>query len=441
MTNVLEGNIKRHIFILAIPTIIGHFSFVIFNFTDTFFVSKLGTDALAAMGYTLPIMLVVSAMSTGVAIGASSLVSRAKGSNNIEDMKRISSDGIILSLIIAFIFSVVGILTARPLFSALGAEGNVLELVIDYMTIWYVMLFAIVMPPVVDSCMRANADMIRPLIVMLICALVNTALDPLLIHGYWIFPEMGIKGAALATVIARSLGMIATLLFAHKIHGLISLKIKSIKEYFISWKEIMVLGIPSVGTKIMPQLLRALMTSLAAATTGSVGVAALAIGSRIESIALMAIYGMGSAFIPIIGQNFGAGKYDRVEETRKIMLRVAFYYSVIIIVLVIFLARPLSSIFTSDADVLNYSTYYLIIMLSSLAGLALRTWISQAFTTIGKPMFTLYINIIGVAVLMMPFALLGSYLFGFVGMLVGVAVSQLILGLISSLIGYKYLKA
>lgn len=193
--DLLEGNIPKHMLRLALPSIGGMMGFIIFNITDTYFVSALGLDSLAAMGYTFPIILIVGAISSGISAGASSMLSRAKGAGDKHLMQRIATDGILLSLIGVLIFSTVGLLTMDKVFTLLGANEDTLPLVKEYMTIWYLMVVVVLMPPVCDSCMRASGDMIRPFIVMMVCAIFTIILDPLLIHGYWIFPAMGMRPA------------------------------------------------------------------------------------------------------------------------------------------------------------------------------------------------------------------------------------------------------
>lgn len=435
--DLLSGSITKHLIRLALPSIGGMFSFVIFNLTDTYFVSQLGTNALAAMGFTFPIVLIVGAISTGISMGAASLLSRAKGAGDHHKMERIATDGILLSLIFVILVSIIGLFTMDQVFKLLGAEPDVLPLVKQYMVIWYSFVFVFVMPPVTDSCMRASGDMLRPFIVMLICAVFNIILDPLLIHGYWIFPAMGIRGAALATMIARFLGMIATLSFAHFHHHLISFKYKSINEMFDSWKGILKIGIPSTTVMLMPQLLRSVLTNLVSSAGGTEAVAAIAVGTRTESFVTMIPYGIGLALVPLIGQNWGAGKFDRVFETRKIIIRFALIYGVFMFLVSLFTAKPVASIFTDDPNVIELSAIYLWIMIFGMTGLMTTNWMSRTFTTIGRPRWTVLLNVGGILLIVIPLAFLGRFIGGYVGILAGICIGQLIVGVLSVLLAYK----
>lgn len=427
--DLLKGSIPKHIFRLALPSIAGMFSFTIFNLTDTYFVSQLGTNALAAMGFTFPIVMVVGAISSGMSMGAASLLSRAKGAKDNHLMQRIATDGILLSLIFVMLISIIGIFTMDKVFILLGAEQDTLPLIKEYMLIWYSFVVVVVTPPVCDSCMRASGDMVRPFIVMIICAVFNIVLDPLLIHGYWIFPKLGMKGAALATVISRSLGMIATLSFAHFHHHLISFKFDKIKEIFDSWKGILKIGIPSISIQLMPRLLRSILTALVSSAGGTVAVAAIAVGTRVESFVVMITAGVGLALVPIIGQNWGAGQYDRVKETRKIAIKFAIIYGFIMFALSIPLAKPVSRIFTGDEQVVLKSAYYLWIMIFGMIGLNITNWMSQAFTTIGRPIWTVVLNVVGILAVVIPFAILGKVVYGYIGILLGICVGQIIVSI------------
>ncbi len=437
--NLLKGSIPRHIFRLALPSIGGILSLTIFNLTDTYFVSQLGTDALAAMGFTFPVILIVGAIASGISMGAASLLSRAKGSGNFHLMQRIATDGIILSVLFVLVISVVGLFTMDEVFTLLGAEPDVLLLIKQYMTIWYSFVFVFVMPPVTDSCMRASGDMLRPFLVMLTCAVFNIVLDPLLIHGYWIFPEMGMRGAALATIIARTFGMIATLSFAHFHHHFISFKYENAKELFKSWKGILMIGVPSITVLLMPQLLRSILTALVSSSGGTDAVAAIAVGTRVESFVTMITYGVGLALVPLIGQNWGACKFNRVHETRNFSIKFAVIYGVFVFILALPFAKPVSSIFTDVPSVIEYSKYYLWIMIFGIVGLNVSNWMSRAFTTIGKPFWTVVINVVGIGLVVIPLAYLGKAIYGYIGILAGVSLGQLILGTGSVFIANKYM--
>lgn len=446
-TDLLQGNIKKHMIRLALPNMGGMLAIILFNITDTFFVSRLGVKPLAAMGFTFPVVMVVGAISSGISMGAGSILARAMGQNNRHLMARIATDGILLSMLAVVIISSIGLSTMEPLFTALGADMDVIPLIKEYMFVWYTGVVFFVMPPVSDSCMRAMGDMKRPFMVMIVCAITNVILDPIFIFvelnvGVLTIPGlgMGIKGAALATLIARATGAFVSLSFLKFRYKLLNLRYKSLSELLISWKNILNIGIPGALIRLLPQLVRASLTKLTATVGGTAAVAAIAAGSRLESFSSVISMAVGVSLIPIMGQNFGAQKFNRVEECRKLILRIAIIYGVILTLLALFLGGPLGRIFSNDQQVLEYISTYLIIMMLGSVGLNLYNWLSEGLVAIGEAKLSLHINVVGTLLMILPALFIGSKLWGFHGMLIGLSVSQLIIGLFAEILVKKRLK-
>ncbi|MBN2161455.1 MAG: polysaccharide biosynthesis C-terminal domain-containing protein, partial [Pontiellaceae bacterium] len=235
MSKLIKGSVPVHLVQLTLPSIGGMFAIMVFNLTDTYFVSRLGTDELAAMGFTFAVVMMVGALSIGFSTGSASIITRAVGADDYALARRAVSDGLFLTILVTLLVSVFGYFSITPLFSALGAEGHVLELVRDYMQYWFIGAVVAIMPPVCDSCLRAGGDMIRPLLVMCTCAAMNIILDPILIFGWGPIPAMGMQGAALATIIARLFGMTASLAFLHFNSRLIDWSRPHIRVLLSSW--------------------------------------------------------------------------------------------------------------------------------------------------------------------------------------------------------------
>ena len=437
--DVTSGSVERHLVRLTVPTIWGMLAITVFNLTDTFFVSRLGTDALAAMGFTFPVVMLTGSVSMGVAMGAGSVLARAMGRQDHHLMNRIATDGILLSVATVLIVSTVGLLTMDPLFRLLGATDDTLPLVKQYMSIWYLGVIAFVMPPVGDSSMRAMGDMKRPLVVMIVCAVMNVILDPILIFGLFGFPAMGMAGASLATVISRFAGMVTTLSFLHFHYRLIDFRYRSAAELFDSWRRILHIGIPGAIVRVVPQILRAVLTRLAATVGGVTAVAAVAAGSRIESFAFIISMAVGTALVPITGQNWGASRFDRVERTRIVLNRVALAYGALAFVLVLPLAVPLGRMFSSDPQVIDRIRWYLWIVMFGSAGLNLTNWASEQLNAAGKPRWVLLVNVGGTGLILIPSTIAGAMLFGYPGMLAGLCLGQLLLGSLAAAVGRRAL--
>ncbi len=423
---LIEGPVLNQLLSLTWPSIGGFLSMIIFNMTDTYFVSLMGTEALAAMGFTFPVVMVIGSASTGISMGAASVISRAMGQGDHYHMKRTATDGVLLSVLFVTIVSAAGLLTMDPLFRFLGAEGESLKLVKDYMFIWYIGAVTVTMPAISDSCLRAVGDMMRPFIVMTVCALLNVVLDPILIFGYFGVPAMGIRGAALATLISRFAGMVTTLSFLHFHAGLVDFSIPKFREVRESWSRILHVGIPATMTQLLLPLSRSFLTKMAAASGGTVAVAAMAAGSRIEGFIQMLIVAYSLALIPMVGQNWGAGRMDRILSIRRISLRFALVYGALVFVVFLFIAEPVARLFSSETMVVKGTAYYLKLMALSAAGLGYMTFMNQSLNSAGKPYASARLNLITYIVILLPLAWVGSTLWDFKGIVIALALTQVL---------------
>ena len=182
--NLTQGNVAGQLFSLTWPMLFGMLGMVIFNLVDTYFLGKLGVEPLAAIGFTFPVIMFLNGIAQGVGIGTSSLISRNVITADRNKMKTMASSALLLGLLLVVLFVAVGISTIRPLFTLLGAEGDVLDYIHDYMSVWYLGVPFVVLPMVGNNIVRATGDTFTPGMLMVASAVINTVLDPLLIFGY-----------------------------------------------------------------------------------------------------------------------------------------------------------------------------------------------------------------------------------------------------------------
>lgn len=431
MSKLLTGNVKAHLLRLTLPSIGGMFAIMVFNLTDTWFVSRLGTDELAAMGFTFAVVMIIGALAIGFSTGSASIISRAIGAGNRTLARRTTSDGLVLTIVGTAAVSLLGYFTITPLFTLLGASGHVLELVREYMQIWFLGAVFAILPPVSDGCLRAAGAMVLPVIVMCVCALINVVLDAILIFGWGPFPAMGMAGAALATVIARAAGATASLALLHFKLGLIDWKMPHLRALLHSWKSIIELGIPAAFTQALNPVAQGFYIRLAAGIGGVQAVAAMASGTRIESILFILSMAYSTAITPFVGHNYGAQAHDRVQETRRISTRFAGLYGGATLLLLIPFARLLSRVFSDDPVVVRLSTLYLLIAAVGHIGVHISQWMSQLLSVIGKPRPVMVITLCRVFVFIMPLSLLGGRWFGFTGLVAGIALGNLLSGVLA----------
>jgi putative MATE family efflux protein len=324
--------------------------------------------------------------------------------------------------------SLTGYFTIDPLFTLLGASDQVLELVRAYMQVWYLGAVFAIMPAVSDGCLRASGDVVRPVIVMCTCAILNIILDPIFIFGWGPVPAMGIQGAAIATVISRAIAMTASLSFLHFRHHLIDWRIPHLRELLHSWNQIIRLGIPAALTLALNPIAQGFYIWMAAGTGGVEAVAALATGTRVESVLFLIAQSYAIALVPFVGQNYGAQALNRVQHARRISIRFAFIYAALTLVILIPTAKFISSWFSDNPEVIRLSVTYLLIAALGHTGVHVGMWMSQLLNVIGKPRPVMVITLSRTFLFVIPLSLLGNFLFGFTGLVSGLALGNLLAG-------------
>ena len=312
-----EGKILPQLIKLTIPMMAGMVGMVVFNLVDTFYIGQLGGEQLAAMGFTFPVVMVLTSISLGLGMGTSAVISREIGKGSFENVRHLATNSLLLGFPVVALFALAGFLTIDPLFRLLGAEGATLGYIKEYMQIWYIGVPFVVIPMIGNNIIRATGDMKTPGLIMVSIAILNSILDPLLIFGLGPFPELGIAGGALATLFSRAVGMTLAFVILVKREKIIRFAVPRARELFESWKKILYIGIPAGLAKLIIPLSMGVVTRLVS-EYGNSAVAGLGVATRLEALAMMLLMALSTVLIPFTGQNMGAGLKNRVLKALKI---------------------------------------------------------------------------------------------------------------------------
>ncbi len=409
---------------------IGMIGMVMFNLIDTFFVGRLGTVPLAAMSYTFPVIMLLGSISVGIGVGAASVIARAIGNGDNRSVQRLTTDSLFLSVTLVTVLVIIGLFTIDPLFRALGARGDTLVLVKQYMLIWYLGMPFVVVPMVGNNAIRAAGNTKIPSFIMLAAIAVNLVFDPLLIFGIGPFPRLELRGAAIATVAARSTTLFISLYFLRYRFNMLTSHIPSMSKLMASWKQILYVGIPAAITQLTNPLTMGIITRLVTAY-GVSAVAAFGIGTRIELFALSPLMSLSVVMIPFVGQNYGAGRIDRIDRGIRFAHRVSIAYGFGIFLFFVLFGKPVAKIFNTDPDVLKNVVLYLTIVSFGYGfqGIVLGT--ASVFNALNRPMKAFAANSFRLFILYIPIAVLASRYFGLAGIFSGACISSVIAGIIS----------
>jgi len=437
--NLTTGDIKKQLLRLTWPMLMGMVGMVVFHLVDTYFIGKLGVHQLAAIGFAFPVVMFINGLSQGIGIGTSSLISRNIIIEHRDNVKMMASRALLMGVIIVLIFVVAGILTIEPLFRALGATHEVLGYIKDYMWIWYLGVPFVIVPMVGNNIVRATGDTFTPGMLMVASAVINVILDPLLIFGLGPFPEMGIKGAALSTVIARGVSLSIILFVLIHREKLLTLYFGRVRDILITWKKVLYIAGPAALGMLITPLSLGFITKIIAGF-GEEAVAAFGVASRVEMFVLMVIASLGSVMIIFIGQNFSKKKFSRIFKSLTYSALFSMFWGVLVFIIFLFFSKAIASVFTDNAEVIEITRKFFLIVGASYGFQGLVMLGTASFNGINKPYPAAFMAIFRMLILYVPLAWIGSKLFAITGVFWAGFTANVVVGIISFMYLYRTLK-
>ena len=420
---------RGHLAALAGPMMLGIVAAMSVALVDAYFVGQLGTAELAAISFTFPVVFAVQSLSIGLGAGTASVVSRAIGEGDRNAVKRLSTDSLVLAVLLVAMVAFVGWLTVEPLFRLLGARAETLPFIVEYMKIWYVGMPFLVIPMVANNIIRANGDATVPSAIMIAASLINAGLDPLLIFGLWGLPELGVAGAAWASVIARAITLLISLAVVVFRERLVDLAVPPMAEMWASWRRILSIGVPAaLGNAINPVAITVVTAIVASYSTAAV--AGFGVATRIEAFAAIPMLALSAAIGPIAGQNWGRGERARVLSALRQSYAFCALYGVVAAGILYLFGNAITGLFTNDEAAATVSNAYLALVPISFAGYGVVTIAAGGYNALGKPLTGLAYYATRSVLLYVPLAWVASLFLPTWGVFAGIAVSNVVGGAI-----------
>lgn len=381
-TNMTEGNIFKNLIYFAIPVLIGNIFQQLYNVADTAIIGNiLGDTALAAVGASAPVYGLITGFAGGLTNGFAVIISRYFGANNKSSLKQSISMTYILSGIISLIMTIVGILSISPLMTALKTPTEIIDDTTNYMRIIILFSTVTVAYNMIAGMMRAVGNSKTPLYCLIISTFVNIILDIIFIKNF----DMGVTGAAYATVIAQIVSVILCFVYAVKKCNFLIFK----KSDFVWNRELfsdllstgmsmgLMYAIVSIGSVILQGAVNSFGTSTITAHTSA---------RKIDEIFMMPISTISMATATFVSQNFGAGKMDRVKKGIKYSIIISTIWSIISIFIVLFLRRPIIQALsgTNDNFIISTASEYVIWNISFFFVLGILLTLRTSLQSVGK---------------------------------------------------------
>ncbi|MDE0980937.1 MAG: MATE family efflux transporter [Gammaproteobacteria bacterium] len=428
--NLSEGSIQKSLIRMTTPMIIGMLLLFTFSLVDTLFISFLGTEALAAISFTFPVTFTIMSLAIGLGIGASAVVGKYLGRSEYEKAKEASTVINYISLLLAAIVVVVCWFFMDSIFHLMGARESLMPSIREYMLVWFPGSIMIVCIMTGNSILRACGDTKTPSILMAGAGLINAILDPIFIFGLGPIPAMGIQGAAWATVIAWGVCYFYLMYILVIQKELVSGSLPSRPTMLSSGREMLRIGVPAAGANMMTPLAAGIMTAIAA-SFGDEAVAAFGVGARLEPMATLIVLAMSSSLPPLISQNFGAGKINRVEEAYRLSIKFILGWQMLVYVVLALGAGLIASTFSDDPEVIGTIKLFLWILPLGYGMQGIIILTNSSLNALHRPMSALYLSSARFFVFYVPLAYVGSQWFGLVGFFGGALCGNLLMAAIS----------
>ena len=433
--DLTQGPVARHLRRQGTPFALGLIAIFSFEAVDLFFIGQLGNAPLAAIGFTLPVIWLVYGIGIGFEAGAASCVSRAVGKNNQAQARRLTTDTAVLAALAALVLCFIGLATIEPVFSMLGAPDDLMPQIKAYMTVWYWVAPLDVALWTCLASIRARGNALLESKIITSAALLNLLLDPLFIFGWLGFPRLEIQGAAVATLVSVFIMLVFTTWHLHRRLHVFASVIAPFRDILDSWKHMLQIGVPAMITNAIIPVSSGIVVAMIA-SYGADAVAGFGIAMRLEPMALIPFYALSAVSSPFFGQNYGAQRFDRLLEARRVIMRFSLGFGLALAVIMSLAAPLLASLFTDSVVIRTVAANYIWIVSWSWGAYGIVMSVNASFNGSGRPLPGVIISSARVIFVFLPLAFAGRWLFGLQGLFAASTVANLVIGLLA----YAWLK-
>ena len=393
--------IGKLLFRLAIPTITAQLINMLYNVVDRVYIGHMGETgdlALTGVGVCMPLILIISAFAALVSAGGAPRASIFMGQGDVDSAERTMGSCFILQCIISALLTAVMLVFHRPLLLAFGASENTIGYAADYMQIYSIGTIFVQLTLGMNSYITAQGFAKMGMLTVIIGAVINIALDPLFIFAF----NMGVRGAALATVISQAISCAWVIIFLSGKNSILKLKKSTIKLD-------MRLALPCVALGLAPFIMQSsesvisfCFNSSLQTFGGDIAVGAMTILTSVMQFAMLPLQGLAQGAMPIISYNFGARNKDRVKGVFKLLLTSSLVYSLTLWAFVMIFPRVFASIFTSDTALLDFTESALRIYCGVLGIFGIQIACQMTFVSLGKALSSMIVAIMRKFVLLLP---------------------------------------
>ncbi len=429
MATFTEGSIRRHVLHLSSVMILGFLAMTIGQLIEMFYIGKVGKLELAAITFTFPISMSLNALTRGIGIGASTLIAQSMGQGDRRKTAVTITHCYLLVMLFTLAIALLGQVGAGYIFAILGARDEVLALATSYAHIWLIGFPLMGIAMVSNGLILSFGNVAFTGFNMTTAPLIQVTVGPFLIFGLLGLPELGLEGAGWAFVAGASAqALLAGYWFFIKER----LFVASLDDFMQSTRQILHVGVPAAATNLIQPVSMAVVTWLLAGF-GTTVVAGFGVASRIESVVGMVVIGISTSVVPLVGQNWGARKFDRVYLALNACYIACLAWGLIAASIMWLGAGYFVNIINDDPSLVETAVTFLHIIPLSIGFMGLITVSTHAFNALRKPMPALFLSATRLLVVYIPMALVASHFFGYVGIFAATAITNILVGIVAVL--------
>ena len=397
----------RLILSMSVPMILSMLVQALYNVVDSVFVARYSQDALAALSYSFPAQNLMIGTATGTGVGVNALLSKSLGEKNFDKANKTAANGILLAMFGSVLFFLFGLFFAEPFITFQTKTPSIIAEGRTYLSIVTMLSFGIFGEIMFERLMQSTGKTIYTMFTQGIGAIINIILDPIMIFGLLGCPQMGVAGAAYATVIGQIVAFVLGIVFNHKYNPEVRLYAKNFKPDFGIIGRIYAVGIPSI---IMVGIGSVMTTAMNKILNGFSDVAASVFGVyfKLQSFAFMPVFGLNNGVIPVIAYNYGAQKRKRMLHAVRLGCIIATCFMGIGLLLMQCIPAELFALFDAGEDMLAIGVPALRIISISFVFAGVCIALSSVFQALGKGIYSMYISFARQLVVLVPAAYLLS---------------------------------
>ena len=415
MENVKENKMgimpmTKLILTMSLPAIFSMTIMAMYNVVDSIFIGQYSQEGLNATSLAYPLQMLLIAVAVGTGVGINSLVSRRLGEKNFKEANEVATHGLLLSFFSYAIFLVLGIVISRPFMMLYTTNENIIEYGTQYLTVVLCFSLFTIIEVTIEKTLQATGNMIFPMLFQLTGAVINIIFDPLLIFGIGPFPELGVTGAAVATVFGQFCSMIFALLIIFLKSYLIKITFRKFKFSMKTVKNIYAVGFPSIIMQSIGSIMIVGLNGILAASEASVTV--LGVYYKLQSFVFMPCFGLNQGVMPIIGYNYGARNRKRVYSALKRGIIIGVIIMTLGTLAMWIIPEQLISMFGGTEELMKIGVPAFRIISLCFIPAAAGIIFTTLFQAVGKGMRSLIMSFARQLVLILPIAFIFSRIWG-----------------------------